>query len=94
MKIICMLIFLCLGKLSFAQFQTQRPILIAQKVIEHQEKAINGMEIIKVILSQPPLLHNDGGWEKGPSLWATSTKFPIEYRGGYCCLIVLVWFII
>ncbi|MET4081883.1 hypothetical protein ABIB40_001834 [Pedobacter sp. UYP30] len=86
MKVICVLIFVCLAKLSFAQFQTQKHVLVTPKSTGNYRNVIDGMDVIKIPFPQAPLLHDDGGWEKGPSNWVMSKKFPVEYTGGLLLL--------
>ncbi len=69
---------------AFAQIK--RPIVILKMEKPKVSGAITGTEVIKIPLNQPPLMHTDGGWEKGPSPWMASKKFPIEYRGGLLLL--------
>lgn len=70
MLIICLLIGL--GTAALAQVILPKPA----------SSQGNAVEKIKIPFTQPPLVHNDGGWEKGPSNWAASAKFPLAYRGG------------
>ena len=51
-----------------------------------QVKTTTDLEKIKIPFTQSPLLHDDGGWEKGPSLWTNSSKYPVSYRGGLLLL--------
>ena len=66
------LIVLC----SKAQIRSQVP-LKPQEFI-NQSKT----EKIKISFPQPPTLHDDGGWEKGPSNWLPAVKAPVFYRSG------------
>lgn len=82
MKIIIIPILICFSQIAEAQIQTQKNIKIAQKpLVVTNEVAIKEMEVIKVLLPQSPILHDDGGWEKEPTAWAASKKFPVDYRG-------------
>ena len=86
MKNIILIILALIGQSAMAQIQSQRPIIVAQRPAKPQGQAINGMEVIKISFPQPPTLHSDGGWEKGPSVWTAAKKFPVEYRGGLLLL--------
>lgn len=67
----CLLAFV--GLAAKAQITLPKPVSL---------QSMSTTEKIKIPFVQPPLVHTDGGWEKGPSAWANSVKFPIAYRGG------------
>lgn len=64
----------------FCGIMANAQINIQMKPINIQSAAT--IEKIKIPFTQPPLVHNDGGWEKGPSNWTASNQFPLSYRGG------------
>ncbi|KQM77165.1 hypothetical protein ASE74_18070 [Pedobacter sp. Leaf216] len=72
--IVAFLGLICLG--GKAQIQSQVPIKIQIATSR------SDTEKIKIPFPQPATLHDDGGWEKGPSNWQTSSKFPVSYRSG------------
>ncbi|RZL50848.1 MAG: hypothetical protein EOP00_02305 [Pedobacter sp.] len=86
MKTKIILLLICLSQIVEAQIQTQKPLKLITKPLADKSTAINGMEVIKIPFPQAPTLHSDGGWEKGPSSWTSSRKFPLEYRGGLLLL--------
>jgi hypothetical protein len=77
MKKILIIAFLGLVYLgSKAQIRSQVPLKIQIATSE------SDTEKIKISFPQPPTLHDDGGWEKGPSNWLAAIKQPVTYRSG------------
>jgi hypothetical protein len=72
MKKILIAAFLGLAYLgSKAQIRLQVPLKIQTEI-----------EKIKISFPQSPTVHDDGGWEKGPSNWLPALKEPVIYRSG------------
>jgi len=77
MKKILTIAFLGLLSLgSKAQIQSQVPLKL--QIATSQSDT----EKIKISFPQSATLHDDGGWEKGPSNWQTAVKYPVIYRSG------------
>jgi hypothetical protein len=77
MKKILITIFLGLAYLgSKAQILSQVPL--KTQVSTNQPE----IEKIKISFPQPPTVHDNGGWEKGPSNWLPAAKESIAFRSG------------
>jgi len=77
MKKILILAFLSLACQGIkAQIRSQVPIKIQLPTGQ------TDIEKIKISFTQPATLHDDGGWEKGPSNWQPAVKQPVNYRSG------------
>ena len=84
MKNLIFLVLLCFTTMALAQIN--KPVIIKRLPIENKNIIANKTEAYQINLSQPPVLHSDGGWEKGPSPWVDSKNYPFKYRGGLLLL--------